>query len=78
MMDIAAEIVCMADILIVVGTSLQVYPAAGLLSIAAPSVPKFLIDPEMPDNVRVQNLEYIQATAAVGLSVLVQKLIGKS
>lgn len=75
LMETAAEAVCMADILIVVGTSLQVYPAAGLLSIAPASVQKFLVDPEMPDNVSIRSLTYIKATAATGLPELVENLI---
>ena len=42
---IAAEKVQEADILIIIGTSLNVYPAAGLLHYARPSVPIYLIDP---------------------------------
>ena len=42
---VAADEVQQADILIVIGTSLAVYPAAGLLHYARPSVPIYLIDP---------------------------------
>ena len=42
---IAADYVQQADIMIVIGTSLAVYPAAGLLQYAGPSVPIYLIDP---------------------------------
>ena len=42
---IAADKVQEADILIIIGTSLNVYPAAGLLHYARPSVPIYLIDP---------------------------------
>ena len=43
---IAADAVQEADILIIIGTSLVVYPAAGLLHYARPSVPIYLIDPK--------------------------------
>ena len=42
---VAVDHVQQADILIVIGTSLNVYPAAGLLHYARPSVPIYLIDP---------------------------------
>jgi len=45
MIGVAAEAVQEADILIVIGTSLVVYPAAGLLHYARPGVPIYLIDP---------------------------------
>lgn len=45
LMDDAAVLVQNADILLVVGTSLNVYPAAGLASIARQNIPKFIIDP---------------------------------
>ena len=45
MISAAAEEVQEADILIVIGTSLVVYPAAGLLHYARPDIPIYLIDP---------------------------------
>lgn len=48
MMDVAAEVVAMADRLLVVGTSLQVYPAAGLASLVDFDVPVTVIDPGEP------------------------------
>jgi NAD-dependent deacetylase len=44
-LDVAAEIISKANILIVIGTSLQVYPAAGLIHTAPLNCTKFLIDP---------------------------------
>lgn len=63
------------DILIVVGTSLQVYPAAGLLFDVPPFLPKYLIDPNELDVSGVQNLTFIQEKASVGLPNLVEKLL---
>lgn len=45
MMDKAAEVVATADQLLIVGTSLQVYPAAGLVDLADPEVPITVVDP---------------------------------
>ncbi|CAG0909274.1 unnamed protein product, partial [Cyprideis torosa] len=57
MMEHAVDIVQQADILVVVGTSLQVYPAAGLMYEAPVHCDKFLIDPRpnldaITDNIR--------------------------
>lgn len=45
MIEPAAEVVAEADILVIVGTSLNVYPAAGLMHYARPGIPVFYIDP---------------------------------
>ena len=65
---IAADEVQQADILIVIGTSLVVYPAAGLLHYARPSVPIYLIDPSpIAAGGRVQQ---IQKGASAGMKEL--------
>lgn len=48
MLEAAADAVASADQLLIVGTSLQVYPAAGLADIAGPQVPVTVIDPGEP------------------------------
>jgi NAD-dependent deacetylase len=45
-LELAAELIAQADYLVVVGTSLNVYPAAGLIHYASPACQKFLIDPK--------------------------------
>ncbi|MBQ5451189.1 MAG: hypothetical protein IIT57_14280, partial [Treponema sp.] len=65
---IAAEEVQEADILIIIGTSLVVYPAAGLLHYARPDVPVYLIDPNpVSAGGRVQQ---IQKGASEGMKEL--------
>ena len=49
MIERAAAIVSQADYLIVIGTSLLVYPAAGLVDLAAPHCQRFIVDPNIPD-----------------------------
>jgi len=71
---IAGTIVRNADILLVIGTSLQVYPAAGLLHHARHNVPKYLIDPTAVANPYVLNLEVIREKATVGVPQLVNRL----
>jgi len=68
----AAEIVAQADILVIIGTSMQVYPAAGLIHYARRGVPVFLIDPNdvpAPGNVMV-----IREKASTGMQILKEKL----
>ena len=71
--SVAAEEVQEADILIIIGTSLVVYPAAGLMHYAKPDTPIYLIDPN-PINVggRVQQ---IQKGASEGMKELIQTLM---
>lgn len=73
--DIAAKIVSEADMLIVIGTSLKVYPAAGLLYYAPLNIPKYLIDPnaELSES-SISNLSIIKEKAGIGVPPLVKKL----
>ncbi|PKK38388.1 NAD-dependent protein deacylase [Siphonobacter sp. SORGH_AS_0500] len=64
-----------ADIFVVVGTSLQVYPAAGLVDYVFSSVPVFVIDPQSPKVSRRKNVTYIQETASLGMQMLRSQLI---
>jgi NAD-dependent deacetylase len=71
----AAEISAEADIMIVIGTSLQVYPAAGLIHYAFAGAPKYYIDPKavaVPFNPK---LEIIRKTAGEGVPELVERLM---
>ena len=72
--DDAIPIVESADILVVIGTSLNVYPAAGLINYAKKGIPIFVIDPECPE-VFIRNVTYIQEKAGKGVEILKQQLI---
>lgn len=74
-MDEAVNIVAEADILIVIGTSLQVYPAAGLLYYSPQDIPKYLIDPRATPAYNVKNLTIIPKTAVEGMLPLAEKLL---
>ncbi|MBN1985821.1 MAG: NAD-dependent deacylase [Prolixibacteraceae bacterium] len=69
----ALPIVQRADILVVIGTSLVVYPAAGLVSYAKPEIPIFVIDPGRPQ-LYSKNVTYIQEKAGKGVKILKQEL----
>lgn len=71
----AASIVPKADLLIVIGTSLSVYPAAGLTGYAQDDIDKFIIDPKNPDLPSRNNWKHIQERAATGTPKLVEELI---
>jgi NAD-dependent deacetylase len=73
-MDEAIPIVQNADILAVIGTSLNVYPAAGLVSYTRRGTPIFVIDPERPQ-VFIRNVTYIQEKAGKGIEMLKEQLI---
>lgn len=74
-MDKANEIASQADIFIVVGTSLAVYPAAGLINYVPLEIPKFLIDPNPASVQGISNLTVLKEKAGVGLPNLINKLI---
>ncbi|MEM6524832.1 MAG: NAD-dependent deacylase [Bacteroidota bacterium] len=67
MMQVAAEIASNADIFIIVGTSLMVYPAAGLIDYVPEDTPKYLIDPNTPGLPTHYNLKIIQEKATSGM-----------
>jgi len=71
----AVEIVSEAQILIVIGTSLVVYPAAGLISYVKDDVPKYYIDPKAYQVPGIMNLEVIRKTAGEGVPMLVDQLL---
>ena len=74
MMDAAVEAVSQADILVVVGTSLNVYPAAGLLYYATPGTPVYVIDPKEVQPIS-RHVEFIKEKATVGMQILKDKLL---
>tara|TARA_B100000674_G_scaffold174604_1_gene141148 strand:- start:480 stop:1175 length:696 start_codon:yes stop_codon:yes gene_type:complete len=73
--SIAADMVKKADCLIVVGTSLNVYPAAGLIHEVRQDIPIFLIDPGNVDSGFLKEVKIIQANAGEGLTRLVNELL---
>lgn len=77
MMEVAVEEVLTADIFIVIGTSLQVYPAAGLLEYARSSTPIYVIDPNMPDISYRSNLHLIEEVGSIGMKMVKQALINE-
>lgn len=70
MIETAIKIIYNADIFVVIGTSLVVYPAAGLVNYVALNVPKFVVDKRLPDIPEMKNLTLIEKPATEGISEL--------
>ncbi|MBL0129755.1 MAG: NAD-dependent deacylase [Chitinophagaceae bacterium] len=73
-MEEAIAIVSRADIFVVVGTSLVVYPAAGLVNYVKPATPKFIIDKRIPFISPMPNLTLIEKSATAGVKELAELL----
>lgn len=70
----AIQLVRRADIFIVAGTSLVVYPAAGLVDYVAASVPKFIVDRKIPYTRPDQQITMIEDNASTGMPRLARLL----
>ena len=76
MIEKAVSILNDCDYFVVVGTSLQVYPAASLLHYAPPFLPKFIIDKKIPAVSNYPNLHFIEKPATEGVEELKKILLG--
>lgn len=74
-MDEAIQIVKSAEIFLIVGTSLVVYPAAGLVNYAPWQIPKFIVDKKIPYTSSLYNLTTIEKGASEGMKELVPMLM---
>lgn len=74
LMDQANYLAAQADFFIVIGTSLNVYPAAGILNFVSQEVPKWLIDPNDFQLDYIKYLNHIKSTAVDGLNQLNEQL----
>lgn len=80
MIEPALEELLQADRVMIIGTSMQVYPAAGLVAYAPPRAPVHYIDPKPSINYELQqsnNLEVITEPAGQGVPTLVKELLKK-
>ena len=73
-MEAAARLAARADIFVVIGTSLVVYPAAGLIHYVRPGVPIYYIDPHPADVSGIPGVTVIKATATEGMRILAARL----
>lgn len=80
MISVAAKEVMTADIMIIVGTSMQVYPAAGLVSALPHGRPIYYVDPNPHisyELYRASNLKVISEPASTGVRKVVEELMGR-
>ncbi|MCK5637230.1 MAG: NAD-dependent deacylase [Flavobacteriaceae bacterium] len=71
MLDQAIEITKKADILVIIGTSMQVYPAASLINYIKPNTPVYFIDPKPNISNNLNNLTVFSEKASVGVEKLI-------
>lgn len=76
-MDAAIRLAEKADIFVVVGTSLQVYPAAGILDFIPSNTIKFVIDTQIPYISPKSNIHFIEQPATTGVAMLQEILVAK-
>jgi NAD-dependent deacetylase len=71
----ASRMVRGADIFVIIGTSLAVYPAAGLIDFAYTQIPKIIVDKNIPYTRGIQNLYMIESPATEGIQPLREQLM---
>lgn len=75
MMEVAARHAAQADIFLVVGTSMVVYPAAGLIHYVPIETPKFVVDPKLPDVGTIPYVTMIADKASTGMEKVKKQLL---
>ena len=75
LLEDAANIVSSADILLIIGTSMQVYPAAGLYHFLKPNAKIFIINPKDEIIIQKNKTVFIKNTACKGMQILYDQLI---
>lgn len=76
MIEQAIPIMHSADVFVLIGTSLAVYPAAGLVDYVRPEVTKYVIDKRIPSVGRYRNVVPIEKPATEGVADLKRTLLG--
>lgn len=72
MMELSIPVVRQSDLFVIAGTSLVVYPAAGLVNYVAAHVPKFIMDKKIPYTSALRNLTSIEKPATEGVKELME------
>jgi NAD-dependent deacetylase len=67
MIEPAAQMVTEADLMLIIGTSLVVYPAAGLVNYAPAGIPIYIVDKKIPDTGWLKNIVSIESPASTGM-----------
>jgi NAD-dependent deacetylase len=77
MIESAAKLTSGADLFAVVGTSLVVYPAAGLIHATRPGIPCFIVDKKIPPSTGIGGLVTLEMPATTGMEALKEMLISR-
>jgi NAD-dependent deacetylase len=75
LIEVAANEAKHADFFLVVGTSLVVYPAAGLINYVSREAHKYVVDPKLPDIGSIPYLKCFQETASIGMASVREELL---
>jgi NAD-dependent deacetylase len=75
LMDVAASYAAKADVFLVVGTSMVVYPAASLIHYVPMETMKFVVDPKLPDIGQLPYMKMIQDKASTGMEIVKKELL---
>jgi NAD-dependent deacetylase len=75
MIEVAAHHASMCDIFLVIGTSMVVYPAAGLINYVPIEIPKFVVDPKIPEVGTIPYTTLIEEKASKGMEILKKQLL---
>jgi NAD-dependent deacetylase len=75
MIEVASDYASQADIFLVVGTSMLVYPAAGLINYVKYDVPKYIVDPHLPEVGHVPLLTMYAEKASTGMEKIRTELL---
>ncbi|RAV99619.1 SIR2 family NAD-dependent protein deacylase [Pseudochryseolinea flava] len=75
LIEVAAHHAMDADFFLVVGTSMAVYPAAGLISYVPSDSIKFIVDPNLPEVGKFPNVRMIQDKASTGMEIVQRELL---
>jgi len=73
-MEEAALITRQAELFLIIGTSLVVYPAAGLVNYAPWHIPKFIVDKKVPYTSSIHHLTVVEKSAGEGMKEIQQLL----
>lgn len=74
LIEVAADHARVADFFVVVGTSLVVYPAAGLIHEVPYHCIKYVVDPNMPDISRISGIRFVKEKASTGMEKVMEEL----
>lgn len=78
MMDVAISVTSSCDFFLVAGTSLAVYPAAGLIEYVRLHVPTYIVDPKIPSIPKLPNFHFIEEKASSGMKKVAESLMLKA